>query len=138
MTRKPKVGDIVQFSLPDGRYAYARVLHGATAAFYSTTTDEPGKPPIGERTYQFIVGVYDEVYRSPSVTRVGYDPGIDEDDDWGPPAVITDPINGRKQIYDRGVIRDPRPGEQTEGLETAAVWALNHLVDRLMGNNKWT
>lgn len=37
---KPKVGDVVQLKLPSDCYAYGRVLHEASVAFYRKTTTE--------------------------------------------------------------------------------------------------
>jgi hypothetical protein len=61
---KPNVGDVIQLTLPSGRYAYGRVLRDASVAFYSETTPEPGAPPVGSRSYQFVVGVYEDVLTS--------------------------------------------------------------------------
>ena len=96
--RKPKVGDVLQFKLPDGTYAYRRVLRDACLAFYRHRTSESARPPIGERDFEFIVGVYDDVVRSHPV--VGHDPSANDDEDWPPPQGITDPIDGSRRIYD--------------------------------------
>lgn len=79
--RKPKVGDVIQIKLPSDCYAYGRVLRDASVAFYSETTTEPGLPPVGSRTYQFVVGVYEDVLKSPEVPVVGHDPSQDPDDE---------------------------------------------------------
>ncbi|WP_413250889.1 Imm26 family immunity protein [Sinomonas flava] len=125
------MGDVVQFNLPDGRYAYARVLADAAAAFYAETSDGPGQPPIGSREYQFVVGIYDDVLRSDDVPVVGHDPSLDPDDEWPPPMSVTDPITGSVRVYERGIIRPARDEELT-GLEPAAVWDLHHVIERLM------
>ena len=129
--RRPRVGDVVQFSLPDGRYAYARVLGDAAAAFYAETSDGPGQPPIGSREYQFVVGIYDDVLRSDDVPVVGHDPSLDPDDEWPPPMSVTDPITRSVRVYERGIIR-PARYEELSGLEPAAVWDLHHVIERLM------
>ncbi len=72
--RKPQVGDVIQLTLPNGRYAYGRVLRDASVAFYSETSAGPGVPPVGSRDYQFVVGVYDDVLTSEGVSIVGHDP----------------------------------------------------------------
>ena len=129
--RRPKLGSVVQFSLPNGRYAYGRVLRDAGVAFYRTTTDKPGHPPIGSRDYQFVVGVDNHSLRSDLVPLVGFDPGKDETDDWPPAQAIWDPITGAPQLYVRGEIR-PATVEEATGLEPVAVWSLVHLIPRLM------
>jgi hypothetical protein len=134
--RKPQVGDVIQLTLPSGRYAYGRVLRDASVAFYSETTAEPGLPPVGSRDYQFVVGVYDDVLTSEGVSVVGHDPSQAPEDDWPPPNSIRDPISGVMRIYHHGHMRAATP-EESEGLEPAAVWDLHHLIDRLMGVRKW-
>jgi hypothetical protein len=58
---KPNIGDVLQFDLPDGTYAYGRVLRDACVAFYRRRSTEPGMPPLGDRDFEFTVGVYEDV-----------------------------------------------------------------------------
>lgn len=129
---KRQVGNVIQITLPTGRYAYGRILRDASVAFYSTTTANPDQPPIGSRDYQFVVGVYDDVLSSTGVSVVGNDPSQAPEDDWPPPNSIRDPISQTTRIYHHGHVRDAPP-EECEGLEPAAVWELHHLIDRLIG-----
>lgn len=39
-----RVGDVVQIPLPDGCYAYDRVLRDASVAFHRSTSQKPGPP----------------------------------------------------------------------------------------------
>lgn len=133
---EPQVGDVIQVTLPNGSYAYGRVLLDAGVAFYSETTTASGMPPIGSRDYQFVVGVYDDILTSEGVSVVGHDPSQGPEDDWPPPSSIRDPISGAMRIYHHGEMRAATP-EEAEGLEPAAVWELHALVDRLMGIRKW-
>jgi hypothetical protein len=119
---------VIQFDLPDGTYAYGRVLRDAAVGFYRRRSDAPGKPPIGERDFEFVVGVYDDVVRAHPV--VGHDPSQTDHEDWPPPMRINDPIDGTFSIYTRGEIH-PATEDECRGLETAAVWDEAHLVDRL-------
>lgn len=73
-SRRPKVGSVVQIALPDGRFAYGRVLRDGAVAFYRRTSERPGEPPIGDRDYQFVVGVYNDTLRSDELPVVGVDP----------------------------------------------------------------
>ncbi len=123
---------MIQIELPTGRYAYGRVLRDASVAVYETTADDPARPPIGSRAYTFVVGVYEDVLKSPSCPVVGHDPSRDPDDDWPPPFCVRDPLTGARQVYHRGAMREGAIDE-CEGLEPAAVWDLHHLVDRIMG-----
>ena len=88
------------------------------------------EPPIGSRDYEFVVGVYDPVFRRREVAIVGFDPSQNEADDWPPANRIDDPLSGGFRIYERGVMRSATAEECAE-LEPAAVWDLHHLVERL-------
>jgi hypothetical protein len=127
---RPKAGDVVQIALPNGSYAYGRVLRDAGVAFYRATTKEPGQPPIGSRDYQFVVGVYDDVLTSKKCPVVGHDPSRDAEDEWPPPQSVEDPISGQFQVYHKGVMR-PATTDECDGLEPAAVWDYDHLIERL-------
>ena len=64
---RPKPGTVVQIPLPDGKYAYGRVYDDAGLGVYRQVSDLPGRPPIGSRDFQFIVGVYNEYLPQVSV-----------------------------------------------------------------------
>ena len=134
---RPKVGDVIQITLPNGRHAYGRVLKDASVGFYRGTTAEPRHPPIGSRDYQFVVGVYDDVVKSKKCPVVGHDPSQAIDDEWPPPYCVRDPITGRVQLYHKGVMR-PATNDECRGREPAAAWDYHHLVDRLMALAKAT
>lgn len=135
MRRKsPSLGDVIQLSLPDGRYAYGRVLNDGFVAFYAGTSDTPATPPIGSRDYQFVVGVYADVLRRDDVPVVGTDLGI-EGDQWPPEFKIVDILSGEHQIYSRGAIRNSTKAE-AEDLEPVAAWGLDHILNRLEKNEK--
>jgi hypothetical protein len=70
-----KVGDVLQFDLPDGTYVYGRVWWA----------------------------LYADVARAHPV--VGHDPSGADEEDWPPPMRIRDPIDGTFSIYYRGEIR---------------------------------
>lgn len=130
--RRVQVGDVVQISLPTGRFAYGRILRDAGLAVYRETTDEAGAPPTGSRDFQFVVGVYSDVPGSKACPVVDHDSVSAFDDDWPPPGCVEDVITGAMQIYYKGAMRPSTP-EKCAGLERAAVWELHHIVDRIMG-----
>lgn len=133
---KPRVGDVVQFSLADGTFAYGRVLKDSSVAFYAERSREPGRPPIGSPDVEFTVGVYNDVLRREDVPVVGNDPQVNDREDWPPASVIHD-RDGTWRIYDLGQMRAALPGEP-KPKETAAVWAFDHILDRLEGRGeKW-
>lgn len=129
--RSPKVGAIIEMTLPDGRFAYGRVLRDGAVGFYRGIGSESQPPPIGSRDYQFVVGVYDDVLRSDKCLVIGEDPSSNEEEDWPPPQRIQDPISKRFSIYHKGAIRDATEAEASH-LEPAAAWDYHHLVDRLL------
>lgn len=61
--RRPSVGTVLEFPLPNGQFVYGRCLRDGAVAFYRTRSTQPGHPPIGERDYEFVVGVYDDVVK---------------------------------------------------------------------------
>ena len=129
--RRPKTGSVLQFELPDGRFAYGRVLRDASVAFYSSRTDSPRQPPLGERDYEFVVGVYDHVLRAADVLVVGDDPSLDDSDEWPPPYRVRDPISGAVSTYHHGAFHEATE-EECRDLEPAAAWDRGHLLQRLM------
>lgn len=126
--RRPKVGDVVQVALPDGTFAYGRVLREGVG-FYRTRTNTPGAPPIGSRDYEFVVSVFDDAFRGWPV--VGQDPIAEGEDEWAPPSYIEDVISGEFRIYHRGAMRSASKDE-VRGLDPQAIYASHSVVDRLV------
>jgi hypothetical protein len=124
----------VRILLPDGRIAFARVLRDASIAIYRGTWNGDDRPPIGSRDFVFVVGIYDADLLALPV--VGSDPASG-DDDWPPPAAIR-PIlpRDRWKIYERGVIRESSL-EEARSLELAAVWHIDQIIDRILGDRRW-
>ena len=132
--RKAAPGDVCEFDLGDGRYAYGRVLRDASVAVYRSTSSFQRQPPIGERDFAFIVGVYDDVPGSAACPVVGRDPFDDPTDAWPPPHKVVDPITQRVRIYHHGEIHEASDPAAAEKLEKATVWDLQHLIDRIRGS----
>lgn len=63
-------------------------------------------------------------------------PFKNDDEKWPPPMCIIDSISGKYSIYHKGEIRDSSKAE-CDGLEIAAVWEAEHIISRIMGDNKW-
>jgi hypothetical protein len=126
---------VVQIELPNGRYAYGRVYDEAGLGIYSQMTDEPHKPPIGSRDFQFIVGVYNKVLTSGKWPTVGEDPFGEKEDPWPPPRCIIDSISGEYSIYHHGKTR-PASADECQHLEVTAVWDGDHIIDRILHGNE--
>ncbi|WP_217504690.1 hypothetical protein [Paenibacillus taichungensis] len=67
---------------------------------------------------------------------VEYRQFADEEEAWPPPASVIDKISGEYLIYHKGEMR-PSNSKEYKGLEIAAVWEAHHIVDRIMGDDKW-
>ena len=131
---RPKPGAVVEIKLPNGKYAYGRVYADAGIGIYLNLSIRPGEPPIGSRDFLFNVGVYEDVLTSGKCPVVGQDPFHNGEDEWPSPHCIIDPISGECSIYHRGKITPALP-EECEGLEIAAVWDLDHIIDRTLNGN---
>ena len=132
---RPKAGDIFQAPLPDGRFAYGKVLRDASVGIYQKIFDSSIERPI-ESPFAFIVGLYDDVLKSGVWPIVGHEPFESVEDEWPPPNFVLDVISGEYSIYHEGEMR-PSTEEECRGLEEAAVWAAHHVIDRIMGGTKY-
>ena len=132
---RPKVGDIFQIPLPDGRFAYGKVFRDASVGVYRKTFTSPTKLPI-KSPFAFIVGLYDDILKSGMWPIVGHEPFESEEDEWPPPSCIKDIISGAYSLYYKGEIR-PSTEKECRGLEEAAVWDAPHVIDRIMGGTKY-
>jgi hypothetical protein len=128
---RPKIGDVFEIALPNGKYAYGRVYHDASIGIYRNISDTPGQPPIGSRDFLFNVGIYNDILSSGQYPLVGHDPFDKNESSWPPPNFILDPISGEYSIYFEGEIRNASK-EECQGLEEAAVWDIGDIVSRIL------
>lgn len=133
--RRIKLGDVYAIPLPNGKYAFGRVFKDAGFGVYEHIGESMGNSPENEN-YQFNVGLYKHVLKSGEWTFIENRPFKNEEEAFPPPMCIIDQISGKYKIYYKGEIRKATKSE-CEGLEIAAVWADNHIVDRIMGDDKW-
>jgi hypothetical protein len=138
--KRVRVGDVFQIPLPDGRYAYGRVYQDASVGIYRSITKQPLQPPIGSRDFLFTVGLYSDILEKGHWKIIGDDAFGSDESSWPPPNFVRDVISGQYQIYHKGVFRPAEP-EEIEGLEEAAVYDSEHIVDRIVAetaNNETT
>lgn len=133
--RRIKLGDVYAIPLPDGRFAYGRRFKDASIAIYRYIADSIEDIPKDE-DYQFIVGVYDDVLKSGSWPVVENRPFKNEEDAWPPPSCVIDKLSGGYSIYYKGEMNRASK-QECDGLEIAAVWEAEHIIDRIMGDDKW-
>jgi hypothetical protein len=133
--RKLKLGDVYAIPLPDGNYAFGRTFwDGAIAIYEYISTNIEELPPT--ENYQFIVGVYEHVLKSGEWPVVDNRPFNNDEEIWPPPTCVIDSISGEYSIYYKGEFREAKKSD-CEGLEVATVWGAEHIIDRIMGDDKW-
>ena len=125
-------GTILEFPLPTGEYAYARVMLDLNLAFYRTRSRSSGHPPVGERDFEFIVTVHDVVILDRDIRVVGFDPAIEPSEDVPPPKMVRDFFTGSVSMLRGGEMVEVTEAE-VEDLEMAAVWNRRHVIERLLG-----
>jgi hypothetical protein len=135
-TRKRiKLGDVYAIPLPNGNYSFGRVFKDASIAIYKHIGDSIENLPQKEE-YQFIVGVYQDVLKSGIWPVVDSRPFNNEEEAWPPPGCIIDKISGEYSMYHKGEIRASTKDE-CDCLEEVAAWDSHHIIDRIMGDDKW-
>lgn len=128
--KKPKLGDVIAIPLADGRYAFGRILKDASVGFYRYIANNPNDLPHPDVDYMFVVGVYRDLLTSQKWPVVAKRPFDSEEDAWPPPNVVRDMISGEVRIYHKGAMR-PASSTECEGLETAAVWDRQEILERI-------
>jgi hypothetical protein len=126
-------GTVIRKTLDDGTTYYGRLLEFPWAAFYDLRTDEPldELERIVSHSVAFTVAAHKDLIAKGQWEPIGKLP---LEDSLRPPAeqVMIDVLDpDHVQIIDaEGNIRDAT-AEEAEGLEPAAVWEPEHIVDRL-------
>lgn len=133
MARRRKIGDVYAIPLPNGTYAFGRVLLESSVAFYKHRGQNTNDLPPTE-DYEFTVCCYKDCFNE--WTFVENRPFTNEDEARPPLYQMKDIGTENYKIYDYGNIR-PATKEECEGLEVCAIWAHIHLVKRLMGDEDW-
>lgn len=133
--KKLKLGDLYRIPITDGRFAYGRLFKEFTLAIYKDIFEDVLILPTNEN-YMFFVGVYKDLLQDGEWEVVENRAFLTDDDAWGPPLCIIDKISGKYSMYLKGQIV-PSTKAECEGLEQAAAWDRQHVVDRIMGETKW-
>lgn len=133
MSRRKKVGDIYAILLPNGKYAFARLLRDLNVGIYNHLGENAQDIP-NEDSYMFIVGVYKFVLNE--WVYVLHRPFPCSEDEFPPPRCVVDVIGKKYYIYNNGKMT-LSDRETCCSLERVAAWDNNQLIDRIMGDNKW-
>ena len=133
--RRLKLGDIYEIPLPNGLNAYGRLYKEYTLAIYKKRCLSVEDLDSSE-DYEAFIGVYKDLLQDGEWKVVGTRPFAEEEEAWPPPMVVVDAITKRGSLYYKGVIT-PCSYEECKDLEVVAAWDRHHVVDRLMGIDKW-
>jgi hypothetical protein len=136
MVKRKKLGDIFAIPLPNGKYAYGRLYKEYTLAIFKSWGKDINDFKEDDE-YVFFVGVYKNLLSDGVWPIVGNIPFADEEEAWCPKQYIKAVISGKISLYHKGVIT-PSTFEECKGLEAVSAWDRHHVVDRIMGIDKWT
>lgn len=135
MSKKNKPGNVLDIPLPNKKFAFGRLYKDSCIAIYNHIGLSINDVPKSE-DYRFTVGVYQHVLKSGEWIIADERPFETEEEMWPPPMCVIDKLTGEYSIYHKGEIVKASK-EDCEGLETTAVWDKNHIIDRIMGDDKW-
>jgi hypothetical protein len=134
MAKRIKVGNLYGIPLPNGKLAFGRLMRDGGIAIYKHIGIDVIDVPAGEE-YQFIVGIY-KTDINKDLIYIKNIPFENEELEWPPPSYIYDSISEKYEIYHKGEIH-PSCREKCIGLEATAAWHTHHIIDRIMGDDKW-
>jgi hypothetical protein len=139
-------GDILRVSLGDGRHAYAQVANEPLIVFFDGAfTEDLALRDVAQLPVLFRVWVHNDAIKKGLWTVLGHQP-LTAANAVEPYFYKQDAISGAVSIYhsafaDTGWER-PASIAECDGLECAAVWDPNHIIDRLRDHyaglpNRW-
>ena len=135
-------GDVIEIDLGDRRFAYGRVLKFPLIAFYDLVANEtPTLDRIIVSRIAFKIWVMKYAVTSGEWPVIGHIP-LTDDLKESPRFFKKDRIAKKLSIYLGDGVEQPATLEEIEGLECAAGWDPEHVVDRLNDHfagrpNKW-
>lgn len=135
--RKIKLGDVYRIKLPNDQYVFGRTFEEYVLAIYNHRSFDPNDLPQ-EESYEFFVGVYKDLLQDGEWEIVDSRPFTCVEDTWAPRRYIYDSIYDTYSFYYKGEMVSGATKEQCRGLEAVAAWDREHVIDRLMGDDKWT
>lgn len=134
MARRIRVGNLYGISLPNGKMSFGRLMRDGGLAIYNHIGNNIFDLPQNEQ-YQFIVSIFNaDINRD--LIYISNIPFATEELEWPPPSYICDAISHEYRIYHKGEI-SPSSKDKCIGLEQTAVWNSCHIIDRIMGDDKW-
>lgn len=128
------IGAILEINIENNYYVYAQILGNANYAFfdYRTTSQLKDFTVLFDKPVLFIASVYNDIITQGHWLKVG---NLELRNDFKvlPMKFIQDALNPDSfELYDPNTGESkPSTKEQIKGLERAAVWEANHIVDRI-------
>ena len=133
--KRIKIGSVYEIPLPNGLNAYGRLFKEYTLGIYRNFYKTVDELPEDEE-YIFFVAVYKDLLQDGEWRVVAERKFENEDDAWPPRRCLVDSLSHVGSIYYKGeIIRCTY--EECKDLEIVSVWDRQHVIDRLMGDNKW-
>jgi len=127
-----RVGDVLAIPLSDGMYGFGLVLPDPLMAFYDLQCESiPALEMITNSPIAFKIWTHNTPITSGQWERIGRITCLDELLEE-PLCYKKDLISGELTIYRNSTQEEvPATVQECEGLECAAVWAPEHILDRL-------
>jgi hypothetical protein len=142
--QKYKVGQIVVISLPDGKFAYAKVFNNFDLGVYDFLSDviEPLERVVSKK-FAYFNGVTDRAIKGGAFLIIGEQPFPDEESAWAPPMASGifpgDPDMDTLHIDHKGVSRKATPqeaaGMDIRDFSPRPELFVRDIVDRLVKGN---
>ena len=137
-------GDLIKIPLKNGGFAFACLLKKPLVAFFDLRVASETIPPldfIAAKQIAFKVWVMQDAITSgdwPLIGKVFIKPELES----YPIFYKSDPISGKLSLYLGAGLEKPATFEECLGLECAAAWSANHIIERLEDHfnkrpNKW-
>lgn len=130
-----KIGDLYAIELPNGKYAFGRVMKDAGLGIYKKIGNSKNDLPNLEE-YIFIISVFDYVYKETEWNHIKNIPFENEEDSWPPKRSVYDVISKSYSIYYKGEFY-PSTEEECRDLEVGKVWDSSTLIDRIMVDDNY-
>jgi hypothetical protein len=135
MPRKATPGNILEIDLRDGTRTFARELKHPFVAIYDGRALPDADPSrIVTLPVLFVLAVHDSAFRE--WKKVGFEP-LAEGEIEIPDQFIQDIADPSKcRIVDARGVERKATVDECDGLEAAAVWDLEHIVERISAHYK--
>jgi len=141
MAKKVKLGNVYAIPLPNGKFAFGRVMEDGALSIYNGIYDSISDFNSEAGCFR-VLSVYKNYLTDGKWPYICNIPFSSSEEAFPPPSVNIDIITGEFRIYDpvMAAFKELSTQEEYEEclkLEVLAVWSRNHIEDMLMGNSIW-